>query len=103
MKTYKSVLTILVSTTLLFSLNVHAANKATLKQECTRLLDIADKELEAAKADTLADAGSFTKITVILTDGALAKQFGSYEKCIRKANRARQLLDPYRKQSSKNK
>ncbi len=65
------------------------------KQECEQLLQLAEKEYEKAKADTLADAGLFTKVSVILTDGSLAKQFGGYQKCIRKAQRARELLRPY--------
>lgn len=98
MKLLKQSVILLVSTGFLFS-PVYAEDKASLKQQCIELLDLADKELEAAKADTLADAGSFTHITVIVTDGALAKQFGSYTKCIRKANRARELLKPYKKQN----
>ncbi|MDH5633027.1 MAG: hypothetical protein OEZ10_08525 [Gammaproteobacteria bacterium] len=92
---------LLVGTGFLLS-PAHAEDKESLKQKCIVQLDIADKELEAAKADTLSDAGSFTRITVILTDGALAKQFGSYTKCIRKATRARELLKPYKKQTKAN-
>lgn len=76
-------------------------NTATAKQECAQLLQLAEKEYEIAKADTLADAGLFTRVSVILTDGSLAKQFGSYQKCIRKANRARQLLGPYQNKAKK--
>jgi len=77
------------------------AAPGSAKAECTRLLDLADKELAAAKGDTIGDAGRFTKITVIISDGSIARQFGAYDKCIRKAERARYLLRPYKGTAAK--
>ena len=77
------------------------ATPGSPKAECTRLLALADKELAAAKGDTIGDAGRFTKITVIISDGSIARQFGAYGKCIRKAERARYLLRPYKGSAAK--
>ena len=77
------------------------ATPGSAKAECTRLLELADKELAAAKGDTIGDAGRFTKITVIISDGSIARQFGAYGKCIRKAERARYLLKPYKGAAAK--
>ena len=103
-KIKKTIISLIIATStigLAACSSTSTAAPGSAKAECTRLLDLADKELAAAKGDTIGDAGRFTKITVIISDGSIARQFGAYDKCIRKAERALDLLQPYKGASVK--
>ncbi len=65
-----------------------------IKQEmaCADGLEIANRELELAKAGNLSDTVALTKAASLLTAAAIQKQFEKYPNCIDKVKRARHYI-----------
>lgn len=60
--------------------------------ECSRLLSIATRELEAAKAKGLSGTVALTKATALISAAQIQLQFNKYPNCIDKAIRARRFI-----------
>lgn len=60
--------------------------------ECSRLLSIATRELEAAKAKGFSSTVSLTKATALISAAKIQQQFDKYPNCINKAIRARKFI-----------
>jgi hypothetical protein len=59
---------------------------------CERLLSIAEKELDAAKAKGLSSSVSITKAVALISAARIQQQFDKYPNCINKAERARKFI-----------
>ncbi len=62
------------------------------KEGCRESIDIAWEELKSAKADNLIGGLRLTKATGILAQARVRFEAGEYEACIRKADRAREVI-----------
>ena len=69
-----------------------AADEAQNAGECKQLLEVANKELDAAKAGSAAGAAFVTEAASLLGAAKIQQQFAKYPNCIDKAKRARSLL-----------
>jgi hypothetical protein len=63
-----------------------------IAQECSDQLNLAEAELNKAKADGLGEAVSITKAASLLAAAAVQKQFEKYEGCVDKSQRARAFI-----------
>lgn len=73
------------------------------KARCEKLLDLLDKDLKAAKADIIADAGPISHATALLAGASISYQFARFKGCIDKTTRGRKIVAPYVVKKSKNK
>lgn len=62
------------------------------KEGCKESIDIAWEELKAAKADNVIGGLRLTKATGILAQARVRFEAGEYEACIKKAERAREVI-----------
>lgn len=65
---------------------------SSIAQECSDQLDLANAEMEKAKADGFGEALSMTKAASLLAAAAVQKQFERYDGCVDKAKRARAYI-----------
>ena len=79
-------------------LNACSGRIATgIAQTCSEELDLAQAELDRAKADGFGDAVAIVKASSLLTAAAFKKQVEHYEGCVDQARRARAYIADVRK------
>ena len=61
-------------------------------RQCQQGLEIANKELNFAKAKGFSGTVEFTKAATLLTGAAIQYKFGKYPNCIDKVKRARRFI-----------
>lgn len=62
------------------------------KEGCKETIDLAWEELKAARADNIIGGLRMTKATGLLAQARVRYEAGEYESCIRKAERAREVI-----------
>jgi|SRR5215510_9520649 len=74
----------------MYTVAAHADQPApTAQRECARTLDIANKELEQARAKGVTGSVAFVQASGLLFGAKVQQEFGKYPNCLDKAKRAR--------------
>ncbi len=73
----------------MYGVTAHAEQTLPAERECARTLDIANKELEQARAKGLAGAAALAQASGLLLGAKVQQEFGKYPNCVDKATRAR--------------
>lgn len=82
-------------------LSACAAPNPQKAAECSRLLAIASRDLEAAKAKGLSSTFELTKAAALISAAKIQEQFNKYPNCIDKAIRARKFIQQAEIKSTK--